>query len=93
MMKTSSQNDIILTQYFSANVLDRIYKMHVRLYRGYTLFLYKKVSYLTHLKFRAPAIFAHPNFRAINFRATSPFSRTINFRAMIFDSFFLLNFT
>ena len=50
-----------------------------------------KLIYLTHRIFRAPAIFAHPNFHAINFRATSPFSRTINFRAMIFDSFFLLN--
>ena len=26
-------------------------------------------EYLTHLNFRAPAIFAHPNFRAIYFRA------------------------
>ena len=50
-----------------------------------------KLVYLTHLIFHAPAIFAHPNFHAINFRATSPFSRTINFCAMIFDSFFLLN--
>ena len=30
-------------------------------------------TYLTYLKFRAPPIFAHPNFRAINFRAAYEF--------------------
>ena len=41
------------------------------------------LMYLVQLTLREPAIFADRNFRAINFRATSPFLRTIGFCAIM----------
>ena len=43
--------------------------------------------YLIHLNFRAPAIFAHPNFRPLIFAQLLNFA-PINFRAGKFELFF-----